>query len=377
MNSIEPQAVARPTQAGEPVAFPLVLGLDTFGDRTHDKDDRPESHAQTIRNVVEQGVLADQVGVDFFGIGEHHTEDFPMPAADVVLGAIAARTTRIRLGSAVTVLSSDDPVRVFQRYSTLDAVSGGRAEVILGRGSSIESFPLFGYDLADYERLFEEKTNLFAELLKGGLVTWEGTTRAALHDQDVVPHTDFGPFPTWLGVGGSPESVVRAARYGFSLMLAIIGGSPERFAPFSRLFREALERLGQPPLPVGVHAPGHVAATDEQAVDEFWPRWLETVRRVSRERGFRVPTRESFMVDVGPRGALYVGSPETVARKIVENLRALEANRFDLKFGMPGLSQEVVMTNIELYGNQVIPRVRELWARREPDPSSVRRGMAN
>src|SRR4029077_18525532 len=154
--------------------FPLVLGLDTFGDLTHDADDRPESHAQTIRNVVEQGVVADQVGVDFFGIGEHHTEDFPMPAADVVLGAIAARTTRIRLGSAVTVLSSDDPVRVFQRYSTLDAVSGGRAEVILGRGSSIESFPLFGYDLADYERLFEEKTNLFAELLKGGRVTWQG-----------------------------------------------------------------------------------------------------------------------------------------------------------------------------------------------------------
>src|SRR5205807_2683104 len=178
---------------------------------------------------------------------------------DVALGAIAARTTRIRLGSAVTVLSSDDPVRVFQRYSTLDAVSGGRAEVILGRGSSIESFPLFGYDLADYERLFEEKTNLFAELLKGGPVTWQGTTRAALHDQDVVPHTEFGPLPTWLGVGGSPESVVRAARYGFSLMLAIIGGPPARFAPFSRLFREALETLGQPPRSVGVHAPGHAA----------------------------------------------------------------------------------------------------------------------
>jgi len=353
--------------------FPLILGLDTFGDRTHDKDDRPESHAQTIRNVVEQGVLADQVGVDFFGIGEHHTEDFPMPAADVALGAIAARTTRIRLGSAVTVLSSDDPVRVFQRYSTLDAVSGGRAEVILGRGSSIESFPLFGYDLADYERLFEEKTNLFAELLKGGPVTWEGTTRAALHNQEVVPFVESGAFPTWLGVGGSPESVVRAAPYGFSLMLAIIGGPPARFAPFSRLFREALERLGQPPRPVGVHAPGHIAATDGQAVEEFWPRWLETLRRVSTERGFRVPTRESFMADVGPEGALYVGSSETVAQKIVANLRALEASRFDLKFGMPGLSQEVVMTNIELYGNQVVPRVRELWADQQPERSSVRR----
>jgi probable LLM family oxidoreductase len=372
-NSEDSEDVVASMDVRESPAFPLVLGLDTFGDRTNDKDDRPESHAQTIRNVVEQGVLADQVGVDFFGIGEHHTEDFPMPAADVVLGAIAARTARIRLGSAVTVLSSDDPVRVFQRYSTLDAISGGRAEVILGRGSSIESFPLFGYDLDDYERLFEEKTQLFAELLKGGPVTWQGTTRAALHNQDVVPHTEFGPFPTWLGVGGSPESVVRAARYGFSLMLAIIGGPPARFTPFSRLFREALEQLGQAPRPVGVHAPGHVAATDERAVEEFWPRWLEVIRRVSRERGFRPPTRESFMADVGPEGALYVGSPETVARKIVANLATLEANRFDLKFGMPGLSPEAVLTNVELYGNQVIPRVRDLWADREPEPSSVRR----
>src|SRR5271170_1761161 len=213
-----------PANAGHPARFPLVLGLDTFGDVTHDDEERPQSHARTIRNVVEQGVLADQVGVDFFGIGEHHTEDFPMPAGDVVLAAIAARTARIHLGSAVTVLSSDDPVRVFQRYSTLNAISGGRAEVILGRGSSIESFPLFGYDLADYERLFEEKTSLFAELMKGGPVSWQGTTRAALHDQDVVPHLESGPFPVWVGVGGSPESVIRAARYGFSLMLAIIGG---------------------------------------------------------------------------------------------------------------------------------------------------------
>ncbi len=288
-----------------------------------------------------------------------------MPAADVVLGAIAARTTRIGLGSAVTVLSSDDPVRVFPRYSTLNAVSGGRAEVILGRGSSIESFPLFGYDLADYERLFEEKTNLFAELLKGGPVTWQGTTRAAVHDQDVVPHTEFGPFPVWLGVGGSPESVVRAARYGFSLMLAIIGGPPARFAPFSRLFREALEKLGQPPRPVGIHAPGDVAPTDDQAIEEFGARWIEAIRTVSRERGFRPPTWESFPSDVGPQGALYVGSPETVAQKIVANLRALEATRFDLKFGMPGLSQDTVMKNVELYGTQVIPRVRELRGDRE------------
>jgi probable LLM family oxidoreductase len=350
------------SSAAEPAPFPLVLGLDTFGDVTHDSSDRPLSHAQTIRNVVEQGVLADQVGADFFGIGEHHTDDFPMPAADVVLAAIAARTSRIRLGSAVTVLSSDDPVRVFQRYSTLNAISGGRAEVILGRGSSIDSFPLFGYDLADYEDLFEEKSDLFAELLKGGPVTWQGKTRPSLHDQDVVPHTESGPFPTWIGVGGSPQSVVRAARHGFSLMLAIIGGSPARFAPFSQLFQQALERFGRAPLPVGIHSPGHVAVTDEQAREEFWPRYREVIARYSKIRGFAIPTKESFRFEIEPRGALYVGSPETVARKIAANLTALGANRFDLKYGMGGLSQEALMTNIELYGRQVIPRVRELLA---------------
>src|SRR5690349_18913511 len=293
-----------------PVQFPFTFGLDTFGDVTHDEDDHPLSHAQTIRNLVEQGVLADQVGVDFFGIGEHHTDDFPLSAGDVVLGAIAARTSRIHLGSAVTVLSSDDPVRVFQRYSTLNAISGGRAEVILGRGSSIESFPLFGYDLADYEELFEEKATLFAELLKGGPVTWAGKTRPPLLNQDVVPHTESGPFPAWIGVGGNPQSVIRAARLGFSLMLAIIGGSPARFAAFSQLFQRALDKFGRPPLPVGVHSPGHVAATDEQAKAEFWPRWRDIIALVAPERGFAIPTEESFDWETGPHGALYVGSPK-------------------------------------------------------------------
>jgi probable LLM family oxidoreductase len=342
------------------LAAMLVFGLDTFGDVTHDKEDRPLSHARTIRNLVEQGVRADEVGVDFFGIGEHHTADFPLSAADVVLAAIAARTERIRVGSAVTVLSSDDPVRVFQRYSTLDAVSDGRAEVILGRGSSVDSFPLFGYDLADYERLFEEKVDLFAELLKGGPVTWQGTTRPALDGQDVVPHVESGAFPVWIGVGGSPESVVRAARHGFSLMLAIIGGPPARFGPFSELFARALEDFGNEPRPVGVHSPGHVAATDEQAREEFFPRYQEVIRRVSRTRGFAVPTKGSFIDDVGPKGALHVGSPETVARKIATTLTATGANRFDLKYGMGGLSHDALMTNIELYGTAVVPRVREL-----------------
>jgi probable LLM family oxidoreductase len=345
--------------------FPLIFGLDTFGDVTDDADGRPLSHAQTIRNIVEQGVLAEQLGIDFIGIGEHHTDGWPLSAADVVLAAIAARTTNIHVGSAVTVLSSDDPVRVFQRYSTLDAISGGRAEVILGRGSSIDSFPLFGYDLADYEELFEEKTNLFAELMKGGPVTWQGKTRASLRNQDVVPHLESGSFPVWIGVGGSPQSVIRAAHYGFSLMLAIIGGSTARFAPFSELFRQALEQFGRAPLPVGVHSPGHVAATDEQARDEFWPYYLEVLTLYSKIRGFAIPTRESFMREIGPHGALHVGSPETVAQKIAQTLASLGANRFDLKYGMGGLSQEALMTNIELYGSEVIPRVRELLGDRE------------
>jgi probable LLM family oxidoreductase len=345
-----------------PAESPLVFGLDTFGDVTDDDAGHPLSHAQTIRNVVEEGVLAEHVGVDFFGIGEHHTDDFPMPAGDVVLGAIAARTDRIHIGSAVTVLSSDDPVRVFQRYSTLNAISNGRAEVILGRGSSIDSFPLFGYDLSDYELLFEEKTELFAQLLKGGPISWNGKTRAALLNQDVVPNLESGPFPVWIGVGGSPESVVRAARHGFSLMLAIIGGPPLRFAPFSQLFNEALDHFGQPARPIGVHSPGHIAATDEQAREEFWPHYLEVIGRIGKTRGFRVPTKESFLQEIGPDGALFVGSPETVARKIAVNLPALGANRFDLKYGMGGLSHESLLTNIELYGTAVIPRVRDLLA---------------
>ncbi|MDX3659312.1 LLM class flavin-dependent oxidoreductase [Streptomyces sp. ID05-26A] len=337
-----------------------TFGLDTFGDVTHDASGTPLTHAQTIRNLVEQGVLADQVGLDFFGIGEHHTPDMPLSAADVVLAAIAARTSSIHLGSAVTVLSSDDPVRVYQRFSTLNAVSDGRAEVILGRGSSVDSFPLFGYDLADYEDLFEEKTHLFAELLKGGPITWQGKTRAALHEQDVVPYTE--PFPTWIGVGGSPQSVVRAASYGFSLMLAIIGGHPGRFAPFSELYQHALEKFGRDPLPIGIHSPGHVAETDEQAREEFWPHYLDLIGRLGKTRGFATPTPESYAHEVGPHGALFVGSPETVAEKMARTMKKLDASRFDLKYGIGGLSHESLMRTIELYGTKVVPLVRDMLA---------------
>jgi probable LLM family oxidoreductase len=333
-------------------------------------DEKPLSQAETIRRVVDEGVLAEQVGLDFFGIGEHHTNDWPMPAGDVVLAAIASRTVHIHVGSAVLVLSSDDPVRVFQRYSTLHAISRGRAEVILGRGSSIESFPLFGYDLADYETLFEQKTELFAELLKDGPVSWQGTTRPALHEADVVPHLESGPFPVWVGVGGSPESVVRAARYGFGLMLAIIGGSPSRFVPFSKLFAAALDKYGYPARPVGVHAPGHIASSDEEARDELWPHYRDVLTRVGRTRGWPPPSKAQFLNETGPDGAWHVGSPDSVARKIAANLPALGASRFDLKYGMVGLPHETIMRTIELYGTKVVPLVREMLADSGSDPAA-------
>jgi probable LLM family oxidoreductase len=339
----------------------VTLGLDTFGDVLADDDGVPVSHAETIRDLVEHAVLADHVGLDHFGIGEHHTADMPLSAPDVVLAAIAARTSRIRIGSAVTVLSSDDPVRVFQRYSTLAALSRGRAEVILGRGSSTESFPLFGFDLGDYDELFDEKVELFARLLKEKPVTWSGRMRPPLTGQEVVPHTESGPIPTWIGVGGSPESVLRTAKHGMSLMLAIIGGSPARFRPLADLFREALRRLEMPARPIGVHSPGHIADTDEAAREELFPHYLEVVGRVARQRGFRVPTRATFDQEVAGDGSWYVGSPETVAHKIVATLRTLGATRFDLKYGLGGLPRGAVLRNIELYGTRVAPLVRELF----------------
>jgi probable LLM family oxidoreductase len=340
----------------------LELGLDTFGDVTVAASGTPLSQAEVMRNVVAEAVLADQVGLDFFAIGEHHREDFAVSAPDVVLAAIAGQTGRIRLGSAVTVLSSDDPIRVFQRFSTLDAVSGGRAEVILGRGSFIESFPLFGYPLEQYEQLFEEKVQLFAELRKEQPVTWSGTTRAPLIDQAVFPPTASGSLPTWIAVGGTPESVVRAARYGFGLMLAIIGGQPARFAPYVDLYHRALAQFGQPAGPVGVHSHGYVARTDQQALDECWPHYAEAHATIGRERGWPPMTRAQFDAAAGPDGALYVGSPETVAAKIVTVARALGLARFDMKYSVGSLPHERLMTSIELYGGEVAPLVRTALA---------------
>src|SRR5262245_34585323 len=268
------------------MADSIELGIDTFGDVTVGADGQLLSQAQTLRNVVEQGVLADQVGLDFIGLGEHHRPDFPISQPEVMLAAIASRTSRIHLGSAVTVLSTDDPVRVFQRFSALNAISSGRAEVIVGRGSFTESFPLFGYDLSLYEQLFEEKLNLFVELLKGRPVTWSGRLRPALSDQTVYPPSESGTITTWVAVGGSPESAVRAAHYGLPLMLAIIGGNPQRFAPWAELYRERLQRFNRPPQPVGVHSPGHVAQTDDQAKEDLYPHHVAMMNRIGAERGW-------------------------------------------------------------------------------------------
>ena len=337
---------------------PLELGLDTFGDVTHGDDGRPLPHALVLRNLIEQGEQADRVGVDFLGVGEHHRADFAVSAPEVVLAAIAARTTRIRLGSAVTVLSSDDPIRVFQRFSTLDGLSGGRAEVIVGRGSFTESFPLFGFDLAQYEALFEEKLDLFVALLRQDKVTWAGRLRPPLKAQGVFPRPESA-LKTWIGVGGSPESVVRAARYGLPLMLAIIGGEPMRFRAYVDLYNRACSQLQVATPDIGVHSPGYVAETDAAAREEFFPDYKGMRDRIGAERGWPPMGRDEYEREIA-QGSLYVGSPETVAQKIAATARGLGLARFDLKYSAGGLSQARMQRCIELYGREVIPRVRAL-----------------
>jgi probable LLM family oxidoreductase len=339
----------------------IELGLDTFGDITVDAAGRSRTPAETLRDVVAEAVLADRVGVDAFGVGEHHRPDFAISAPEVVLAAIATQTSRIRLGSAVTVLSTDDPVRVFQRFSTLDALSNGRAEVILGRGSFTESYPLFGFDLNEYNELFEDKLALFAQLLTGGPVKWtpaHGDTRAPLAVGGIYPPIAQGTLRTWVGVGGSPESVVRAARYGLPLTLAIIGGNPSRFRPYVDLYLESLTRFGHAVQPIAVHSPGHIAPTDTQAREELWPHYAAMMTRIGAERGWPPVTREQFEREAGPDGALCVGSPETVATKIIRTVRVLGLSRFDMKYSNGALPHETLLRSIELFGAAVAPLVR-------------------
>ncbi|MGO9428467.1 LLM class flavin-dependent oxidoreductase [Rhodoblastus sp.] len=354
----------------------LEFGLDTFGDVTRDATGAPLPHAQVVRDVIDQAVLADQLGIDFIGLGEHHRADFAISAPEIVLAAIAARTKRIRLGSAVTVLSSDDPIRVFQRFATVDAASNGRAEVILGRGWFTESFPLFGFDLRQYEQLFEEKLDLFVELLKQEPVTWQGKLRAPLENQLAFPPIEHGTLKTWIAVSGSPESVVRAAHYDLPLMLAIIGGDPKRFAPYVDLYQRAYSepelfnvinwlgtkaRSGRTVKPIGVHSPGYVAETDAQAREELFADYKTMRDRIGRERGWAPMGRDEF-VQEADRGSLYVGSPETVARKIVSTAKALGIARFQLKYSAGPLPHQKLMRSIELYARKVVPLVRDMLA---------------
>lgn len=337
----------------------IELGLDTFGDVSLGPDGQLKRQDQVLRDVVEQAVLADQVGIDFIGLGEHHRPDFAISSPEIVLAAIAGRTQRIKLGTAVTVLSSDDPVRVFQRFSTLDALSNGRAEPILGRGSFTESYPLFGYDLSDYDQLFEEKLDLFARLVREDRVTWSGQTRSGLRDQAVYPPLGPEGMVVWVGVGGSPESVVRVVRQDLQLMLAIIGGDARRFLPYIDLYQRACDQLGKAPRPIGVHSPGFVAETDEAAQEALWPHYADMFGRIGRERGWSPVTKAGYLAEVRD-GALYVGSPETVAKKIAGTVKALGIQRFDMKYSTGPVPHGQLMDCIRLYGEKVIPMVREM-----------------
>ena len=339
----------------------VELGLDTFGDITRHPDGTAKRPDEVLRDVVDEAVVADQAGVDFIGLGEHHRPDFAISSPEVVLAAIAGRTRRIRLGTAVTVLSTDDPVRAFQRFSTLNAVSNGRAEAIVGRGSFTESYPLFGFDLNDYDLLFEERLDLFTRLVRENEVSWEGQTRTGLTRARVQPQLGPDGLVVWVGVGGSPELVVRVVRQDLQLMLAIIGGDPRRFLPYMDLYHRACGQLERPVRPVGVHSPGFVAASDAEAVEAVWPHYQEMFGRIGRERGWPPTTKDRYLAEVA-EGSLYVGSAETVARKIAATVRDLGLQRFDLKYSTGGLPHDQLVDGIGLYGEKVMPMVRDMLA---------------
>ena len=337
----------------------VAFGLDTFGDMSNDQAGNPISAGQTIRNLIEQGKLADELGLDNFNIGEHHRDDFAVSAPDTVLAGLATVTKNIILGTGVTVLSSEDPVRLYQRFATIDAMSNGRTEITAGRGSFTESFPLFGYSMQDYEVLFEEKLELLKELIQEKPVTWSGTIRAGLTNQEVYPKTEGKNIRLRVGVGGSPDSVIRAARLGIPMALAIIGGDPARFAPYAKLYRDSLDKFGRDLLPMSIHSPGHVAETDDEAFETQWPNYAISFGRIGRERGWGPMSIDHFIQEVN-HGSLYVGSPDTVAKKIVHAIESVGVQRFDLKYVTGPTPHEQAMKSIELYATEVVPRVKKL-----------------
>ena len=340
----------------------MQLGLYTFADVALDAEGRPgERGAKRLAELMAEIELADQVGLDVFGVGEHHRPDYASSAPGVLLGAAAVRTKRIRLTSAVSVLSSDDPVRVFQEFSTVDLLSGGRAEIMAGRGSFIESFPLFGYDLDDYDALFSEKLDLLLELRKSERVTWSGTHRAPIHDRGVYPRPVQDPLPVWIAVGGSPQSVARAGALGLPLALAIIGGAPEQFAPLIALYREAGTRAGHDPatLRVGINSHAYVADTPEAAANEFYPSYAEVMTRIGRERGWPPTTRRQFDASISQRGALLVGNPQQVIDKILFEHELFKHDRFLAQMSLGAMPHNKVMRAIELFGTRVAPEIRK------------------
>src|SRR5882724_3250917 len=339
----------------------MQIGIDSFA-AAYDDASLSVSASDRLRNLVEQIEFADEVGLDVFGIGEHHRREYLDSAPAVILGAAAARTHQIRLTSAVTVLSSADPVRVFQNFATLDLLSQGRAEMVVGRGSFIDSFPLFGFKLEDYDSLFAEKLDLLLKIRDNEHVNWSGQHRAALSGQGVYPRPMQDPLPIWLGVGGTPRSFARAGALGLPLMVAIIGGETHRFRPLIDIYREAGERAGHPPdrLKVGVHSLGYVAATTQEAADDFFPGYARAFTDVGRERGWPAVTRAGFDAQRGPLGALLVGSPEEVVEKIIRHGEALGGvSRFTFQMNAASLPHGKLMRAIEMLGSRVAPEVRK------------------
>lgn len=340
----------------------VELGIYTFAENSRDPATGTSiSAAQRLHNLMEEIELADQAGLDVFGIGEHHRPDFVVSTPAVILAAAAVRTRRIRLTSAVTVLSSDDPVRVFQEFATVDLLSGGRAEIMAGRGSFIESYPLFGYDLNDYDALFAEKLGLLLELRKSTHITWRGRHRAPIANRGVYPRPVQDPLPVWIAVGGTPESVVRAGTLGLPLAVAIIGGAPERFTDLVDLYREAGREAGHPAsaLKVSINSHGFLAATSREAADDAWPPYLDAMGRIGRERGWPAPTRQRYEAERSPRGALLVGDPQEVIDKILFEHELFRMDRFLMQFSVGSMPHAKMLKAIELYATVVAPAVRK------------------
>ncbi|MGE5689606.1 MAG: LLM class flavin-dependent oxidoreductase [Pseudomonadota bacterium] len=343
----------------------MELGLYTFAERTPDPlTGELVTAEQRLRDLLEEVELAEAVGLDVFGVGEHHRPDFVVSSPAVVLAAAAARTERLRLTSAVNVLSSDDPVRVFQDFATLDLISGGRAEIMVGRGSFIESFPLFGYDLADYDVLFAEKLALLLRIREGERVTWRGGHRPPIDDRGVYPRPVQEPLPVWVAVGGTPESAVRAGTLGLPMALGIIGGLPERFVPFAELHRRAAAEAGHDPPRLSINSHGYVADTHEAAVEESFPAISAMMNAIGRERGWPPLSRTDYEASTTRRGANFVGTPQEVADKILFQRGLFGHDRFLVQFGVGTMPHDRVLRSIELFGTEVAPRVREALGRR-------------